>query len=146
MKWSNKVHSLIKCSFNHMQHGSKDLFVSFISVVSRCVRTWYFHNTCQCWTESIFGDSVYSCYCKLWLVPVPPWWEQMKWKFLILITLDCWKRHFWEKNYIGNYFHLLKSTKTTSQKCWKNIIWVDCFGWWYCTNGIKTCLCLLVPA
>ena len=41
-------------------------------------------------------------------------------KFLILITLDRQKRHFWEKNYIKNYFYLLKSTKsikTTSQKC-----------------------------
>ena len=35
----------------------------------------------QCQTQSIFGDTVYSCYC----------------------------------------------TKTTSQKCWRNIIWVDFF-------------------
>ena len=42
------------------------------------------------------------------------------WTFLILITLDHWKKHFREKNYIENYFCLLKSTKTTkttSQKC-----------------------------
>ena len=57
--------------------------------------------------------------------------EVAKRKVLILITLDCWKRHFREKNYIENYFHLLKntkSTKTTSKKCSRNIIWADFFG------------------
>ena len=59
----------------------------------------------------------------------------------ILITLDRWKRNFREKNYIGNYFYLPKSTKsteTTSQKCWTNIIWADFFGCPYRRNGIKT--------
>ena len=63
-------------------------------------------------------------------------------KILILTTLDYWKRHFREKNYIENYFHLLKSTKstkTTSQNSWRNI-WADFFGCPHCTNGIKTCL------
>ena len=32
-------------------------------------------------------------------------------KFLILITLDCWNRHFWKKSYIENYFYLLKVLK-----------------------------------
>ena len=27
------------------------------------------------------------------------------------MTLDCWKRHFPEKNYIENYFYSLKTTK-----------------------------------
>ena len=47
MKWPNKVHKLIKYSFHHIQHVSKDLFVSFIScfIVTQCVRSWYFHNT-----------------------------------------------------------------------------------------------------
>ena len=52
-----------------------------------------------------------------------------------------------EKNYIENYFYLLnstKSTKTTTQKCRRNIIWVDFFGCPYCTNGIKTRLGLLL--
>ena len=38
---------------------------------------------------------------------------------------------FREKNYIENYFYLLKSTKstkTTFQKYWRNIIWADFFG------------------
>ena len=75
---------------------------------------------CQCQTESTFGDTVYLCYCKLRLMTAPRhgggWGDE---KLLILITLDCWKRHFWEKNYIESYFYLLKSTKstkTTSQK------------------------------
>ena len=37
-----------------------------------------------------------------------PWWGLRGWKFFILITLDCWKRHFREKNYMKNYFYLLK--------------------------------------
>ena len=77
----------------------------------------------------------------------PPWWWLRGQKFLILITLDCWKRHFQEKNYIENYFYLLKSTKitkTASQKCWRNIIWVDFFGHLCHINGIKTRLGLLV--
>ena len=68
-------------------------------------------------------------------------------KFLILITVDRWKRHFREKNYIGNYFYLLKSTKSTKstfQKCWRNIIWVIFLGRPYGTNGIKTRLGSLV--
>ena len=81
----------------------------------------YFHISTQCGIKSLFGDTVYSCY-----------------GFLILITLDRWKRHFRVKNYIENYFYLLKSTKITSQKCWRNIIWADFFGRPYCTNGIKT--------
>ena len=81
----------------------------------------------QCWPQSIFGDTVYSCYCEVRLVTskAPQWRGLRGWKFLSLITLDRWKRHFWEKNYIENYFHLLKrteSTKTTSQKCWRNIL------------------------
>ena len=94
----------------------------------------------QCRTQNIFGDIVYSCYCKLRLVTLP-WWGQRARKFLISITLDRWKRHFWEKNYIENYFYLLKSTKSTktsSRKCWRNIIWADFFGRPYRTNGIKT--------
>ena len=83
-----------------------------------------------------FGDTVYLCYCKLGLVipPLPPspqWWGLRRRKFLLLITLYCWKRHFREKNDIENYFYLLKSTestKTTSQKCWTNIIWTDILG------------------
>ena len=99
---------------------------------------------CQCQTESTFGDTVYLCYCKLRLVTAPRhgggWGDE---KLLILITLDCWKRHFWEKNYIESYFYLLKSTKstkTTSQKCWINTIWADFFGCPYHRNSIKTCL------
>ena len=40
-----------------------------------------------------------------------------------------------------NYFYLLKSTKTTkttSQKCWRNIIWADFLRRLYDINGIKT--------
>ena len=62
-------------------------------------------------------------------------------KNFILITLDCWKRHFREKNYIENYSYLLKSTKsakTTSPKFRRNIIWADFFGRPYRTNDIKT--------
>ena len=72
---------------------------------------------------------------------IPPQWRELRGqKFFILITLDCWKRHFREKNYIENYFYLLKSTKstkTTSQKCWRNIIWMDFLGHPYHTNSIK---------
>ena len=53
---------------------------------------------------------------------------------------DCWKRHFLEKNYIKNYFYIpkiTKSTKTTCQKCGRNI-WADFFGHPYCTNSITT--------
>ena len=95
---------------------------------------------CQCRTQSIFGDTAYSCYCKLRL-KTPPWWGLRRQKILILITLDCWKRHFQEKNYIENYFYLLestKSTKTTSQKCSRNIISADFFECPYRTNDIKT--------
>ena len=70
----------------------------------------------------------------------PTWWGLRGWKFLILITLDCWKRYFQERNYIENYFYLLKSTKTTSQIFWRNIIWADFFGYPFCTNGIKASL------
>ena len=96
----------------------------------------------QCQTQSIFGDTVYSCSCIFRLV-TPPWLGLRVRKFLILTTLDRWKRHFREQNYIENYFYLLKSTKstkTTSQKCWRNIIWVDFFGRAYRSNGIKTLL------
>ena len=92
------------------------------------------------------------CYCKFRLVtplpPLPPWWGLRGQKILILTTLDCWKRHFQKQNYIENYFYLLKSTKstkTTSQKCWRNIIiWGDLFGCPYQPNSIKTCLGLLL--
>ena len=43
--------------------------------------------------------------------PPSSWWELRGWKCLILITLDCWKRHFQEKNYIKWQFtsiYLLK--------------------------------------
>ena len=70
--------------------------------------------------------------------PSPAWWRLRGQTSLILITLDRWKRHFQEKNYIDNYFYSLKSTKTTSQKCGTNIIWVDFFGRPYHINGIKT--------
>ena len=93
----------------------------------------------QCQTQSIFGDTVYSCSCKFRLV-TPPWLGLRVRKFLILTTLDRWKRHFREQNYIENYFYLLKSTKstkTTSQKCWRNI-WANLFGRPYWSNGIKT--------
>ena len=53
-------------------------------------------------------------------------------------NLVRWKRHFQEKNYIENYLYSLKSAKPTSQKCWRNIIWVDLLGRPYRTNGIKT--------
>ena len=85
--------------------------------------------TCQCWTQSIFRDTINPCYCKLRLV-THPWWGLRGRKFLILITLGRWKKHFQEKKYIKNYFYLRKSTKTTkttSQKCWRNIIWADFF-------------------
>ena len=84
---------------------------------------------CQCRTQSISGDTVYSCYCKLRLLN-PPWWGLRGRKLLILITLDHWKRHFRENNYIEIYFYLLKSTKSTkatSQRCWRNVIWADFF-------------------
>ena len=100
----------------------------------------------QCRTQSIFGDTVYLCYCKFRLV-TPSWWGLRRRRFLILTTLDRWKRHFWEQNYIENYFYLLKSTKstkTTSQKCWRNIIWANFFGRPYWSNGIKTRLGSLV--
>ena len=105
------------------------------------------HMTSQCWTESIFGDTVYLCYCKFRLV-TPPWWGLRGQKNFILTTLDHWKRHFREQNYMKNYFYLLKSTnstKTTSQRCWRNIIWTDFFGHPYQSNGIKTRLGLPVP-
>ena len=100
----------------------------------------------QCQTQSLFGDTVYPCYCKLRLVT--PYVGGLRGrKLLILITLHRWKRHFREKNYIENYFYLLKSTKSTkitSQKCWRNIIWVDFVGRPYRTNGINTRLGLPV--
>ena len=71
--------------------------------------TYYFFP--QCRTQSIFGDTVYSCYCKLRLVTPTPWLGLRGQKLLILITLDCWKRHFLEKNYIENSFYLLKVLK-----------------------------------
>ena len=86
------------------------------------------------------GDTVYSCYCKFRL-KIPPWWGLRGRKILILTNLDRWKRHFREQNYIENYFYLLKSTKSTKtnfQKYWRNIIWADCFGRPYRSNGIKT--------
>ena len=44
--------------------------------------------------------------------PLPsPWWGLSWRKSLILITLDRWKRHFREENYIENYFYLLKVLK-----------------------------------
>ena len=52
--------------------------------------------------------------------PLHPWWGLRGGKFFILITLDCWKR------------------QTTSQTCWRNIIWADFFGHPYCPNSIKT--------
>ena len=57
MKWSNKVHKLTKCSFHHTQHVSKDLFGSLTSIVTQCVRSWYFHNTC------LVSDSVFLAMC-----------------------------------------------------------------------------------
>ena len=51
------------------------------------------------------------------------------------------ERLFREKNYIESYFYLLKSTKSTktaSQKYWRNIVWVDFFWRPYHANGIKT--------
>ena len=75
----------------------------------------------------LFGNTVYSCYCKL----------KNFWFWFLTFR---WKRHFRGKNYIENYFYLLKSTKrtkTTSQKCWRSI-WEDFFGRPYRTNGIKT--------
>ena len=100
----------------------------------------------QCRAQSIFGDNVYLCYSKLSLV-TSIWWGLRGQIFLILINLDRWKRHFRKKRYIKNYFYLLKSTKSTktaSQKCWRNIVWADYFGHLYRTNGIKTCLGLPV--
>ena len=80
-------------------------------------------------------------------VKLDQWWGLRGQTILMLITLDRWKRHFWEKNYIKNYFYWLKSTnstKTISQKCWRYIIWAD-FFWHPChTIGIKTRLGLLV--
>ena len=105
------------------------------------------HRSSQCRTQSIFGDTVYSFYCKFKLVS-HPWWGLRGRKFLILTTLDCWKRHFREQKFIENYFYLpknVKSTKTTSQKCRRNIIWADFFGSPYRTNGIKTRLGSPVP-
>ena len=68
-------------------------------------------------------------------------------KKILTLNLDRWKKYFREKNYIENYFYLLKSTKstkTTSEKCWRNIIWANFLGCPYPTNSIKTCLGLLV--
>ena len=93
----------------------------------------------------VYLGILFSCYCKLRLVTPHGGAEGMN--IFYLITLDCWKRHFREENCIQNYFYLLKSTKsikTTSQKCWRNIIWADFFGRSYRTNGIKTCLGSLV--
>ena len=108
-----------------------------IFVTKKCLQVFV---RVQCRTQSIFEYAVYLCYCKLRLV-IPPWWGLRGWKFLILITLDRCERHFQEKNYIENYFYVLKSTKsskTTSQKCWRGIIWVDFFGCPYRTNYQNT--------
>ena len=55
------------------------------------------------------GDTVHSCYCKFRLM-TPPWWGLTGQRFLILTTLDRWKRHFREQNYIEN-ISLLKRRK-----------------------------------
>ena len=99
---------------------------------SNCFVFWKFVSVLeplQCRTQSIFGDTVYLCYCEFRLVTLP-WWELRGQKLLILTTLDCWERHFREQNYIENYFYFIKSTKSTKptpQKCWRNIIWADFF-------------------
>ena len=43
--------------------------------------------------------------------PPPPMVGARGQKNLILTTLNCWKRPFWEQNYIENYFYLLKLLK-----------------------------------
>ena len=109
-------------------------------ITSNILKTAFHTFHLQCRILSIFGDTVYPCYCKFRLV-TPAWWGLRGRKFLILATLDRWKRHFREQNYIENYFYLLKSTKstkTTSQKCWRNIIWAGFFGRQQRSNGIKT--------
>ena len=80
----------------------------------------------QCWPQSIFGDTIHLCYCRLRLVtrksPLMVGAEGRK--IFDFDNLDHWKRHFQEKNYIENYFYLVKSTKSTkitSQKFWRNI-------------------------
>ena len=69
-------------------------------------RTCAYHGLSNhCRTQSIFWDTIYSCHCKLRLVtPRPPLWGLSGRKFLILITLDRWKMHFRENNFIENYF------------------------------------------
>ena len=105
------------------------------------IQVYQNHLHSQCRTQSIFGDSIYSCYCKLRLVtpPPPPWLGLRGQKILILITLDRWKRHFREKNYIENYFSLLESTKsskTTSQNVeeilFGRIFWTPIPHKWVC--------------
>ena len=61
------------------------------------------------------------------------------------LRFDVWDPRLLEKILSGkdieNYFFLLKSTKstkTTCQKCRRNIIWADFVGHPYRTNGIKT--------
>ena len=119
------------------------------SFASNCFVFWKFVSVLeplQCQTQSIFGDTVYLCYCEFRLVTLP-WWGLRGQKLLILTTLDCWERHFREQNYIENYFYFIKSTKSTKstpQKCWRNIIWADFFWHPYWSNGIKTHLSLQV--
>ena len=80
-------------------------FNVLISTLNSCIVRLLIRK--QCRTQGIFGDTVYSCYCKLRLVTPPPWWGLTGGKFWILMILDRWKRHFRKKNYIRNYFSKL---------------------------------------
>ena len=67
----------------------------------------------------------------------PQWWGLRGWKFLILTTLDCWKKHFGEKNYIELQFTSIYLLKLYLKNVEKIL-----FGWiflWhpYRTNSIK---------
>ena len=71
-----------KCRGNVSQNN---LFVGFCRVIF--VSLWQFfiyfvHG--QCWTQSIFGNTVYSCYCKLRLVTPRGWSRALFWASLEL--------------------------------------------------------------
>ena len=155
MKWNQKLcitrkvinrgkRSKTLSEVNLVENTSKNLqsFPDISALQKEVLLSRKLQDHAHCWTQSMFGDAICSCYCKLRLVTPSPMVG-----VLILITLDCWKRHFREKNYIEKYFYLLKrskSTKTTSQQYWRNIIWADFLGLPYHANGIKTHLGLLL--
>ena len=62
----------------------------------------------QCRTRSIFGDTVYSCYCKLRLVTSMVGAEGTN--IFYFDNPRSLEKALSGKNYIENYFYLLKST------------------------------------